>query len=303
MTTARRWTLYGPRDLRLEEVDLTAPATGQVLVQTTCSAVSVASELSLYLGRAIPERWPQPLGYQSVGQVVGIGPDMPTTWLGVRVVGTWGHTSHALLPAERLISVPAPVSDSTALAVILGEESLKGVRKLNLPPGSEVLVVGAGLLGLLSVFNLTRLGHRAHVSEPRPERQALARQFGAAGVWRPGEFSSHPFLFALECSASPEGFHELQEHMQPGGRVVVLSDGNWGALALSPAFHRRELTVIASSDGDDYASYARWLWKQADPGLARLFGSSVPASALADTFPLLRDSRTRPVSLRLDWTR
>ncbi|WP_407540807.1 hypothetical protein Q0M94_05265 [Deinococcus radiomollis] len=41
---------------------------------------------------------------------------------------------------------------------------------------------------------------------------------------------------------------------------MVLSDGSWGELILSPLFHRHELTVIASSDGEDYSAYARWLW-------------------------------------------
>ena len=258
-----------------------------VTIETQLSAVSVSSELSLYLGRTTPDSWPLALGYQSVGQVLEVGPDVPTSWQGRRVVGTWGHASHPQVQARRLIAVPDSVSDRPALAVILGEESIKGVRKLNLPPDSEVLVIGAGLLGLLSVFNLARLGHKVSVCEPVRDRQELARRFGAVEVWSPWRANSVQASFALECSASPGGFQELPTNMQPGGRVVVLSDGNWGTLTLSPEFHRRELTIMASSDGDDYPTYARWLWNNADPLLERLFEASLPASKLAAVLPNL----------------
>ncbi|WP_424950366.1 alcohol dehydrogenase catalytic domain-containing protein [Deinococcus sp.] len=296
MVHARRWTLHGSRDLRLERVELAAPGPGQVLVETCLSAVSVASELSVYLGRVTPDSLPHSLGYQSLGRVQEVGPGVTDLISGQRVVSTWGHASHALVQGERLMPVPEGVPDRLALAVILGEESMKGIRKLALPPGSEVLVTGAGLLGLLSVFNLTRRGHRAFVREPVPARRDLARRFGATEA--AGEKRLH---FALECSASPAGFQELLESLRPGGRVVVLSDGNWGTLGLSPAFHRRELTVMASSDGEDYPAYARWLWPHADPLLEELFGASLPASALAFVLPALDKDPQRPVSVVLDW--
>jgi alcohol dehydrogenase len=301
MTLARCWRLHGPRDLRLETLRLPAPATGEVMVETRSSAVSVASELSLYLGRAGHSGAVQTLGYQSTGTVRNLGADVPASWQGRRVVGTWGHSSHALIPTEQLIAVPNSVSDLAALAVILGEESMKGVRKLDLPPGSLVLVTGAGLLGLLSVFNLARRGHTVHVCEPVVERQELAKQLGAAEVWSPGQADGTEVPFALECSASPEGFQDLLAKLQPGGRVVVLSDGNWGTLLLPPVFHRKELTVMASSDGDDYAAYAQWLWETIDPLLERLFETGIPASELPAALQRLNGRRERPISVRLEW--
>lgn len=301
MTPARQWRLHGPRDLRLERLKLTVPETGYVLVETSLSAVSVSTELSLYLGPVGPDRTPHVLGYQSTGRVLRLGPGTPTSWRDQRVVGTWGHTSHALIREDRLIAVPDSTSDLGALAVILGEESMKGVRKLNPPPRSQVLVVGAGLLGLLSVFNLVRLGHTVYVCEPVLERRELARRLGAAEVWRPDQAKHMQVHFALEYSASPEGFQELLTSMRPGGRVLVLSDGNWGRLVLSPEFHQKELTIMASSDGEDYAAYARWLWENHDPALEWLFEDSIPAPELAAFLPNLQGQIERPVSFTLRW--
>ncbi|WP_420596288.1 hypothetical protein [Deinococcus sp.] len=55
----------------------------------------------------------------------------------------------------------------------------------------------------------------------------------------------------------------------------VLSDGDWGALTLPPAFHTRELRVVASSDSENYQTYAEWLWEHADSVLERLFAETI----------------------------
>lgn len=106
---------------------------------------------------------------------------------------------------------------------------------------------------------------------------------------------------ALECSAAPAGFAEALKHLRPRGRCAVLSDGNWGTLGLPPAFHARELSVMASSDGEDYHAYAGWLWANADPVLALLFSETVRADNLPAAF-LACERWPRPVSVAVDWS-
>jgi alcohol dehydrogenase len=106
----------------------------------------------------------------------------------------------------------------------------------------------------------------------------------------------------FECSASPAGFSELLSRLRPHARACVLSDGNWGQLALPAAFHERELSVVASSDGDDYHAYAGWLWANADPLLERLFEVTVLPAKLIGLFERLQ-RWPRPVSVVVDWTR
>ena len=69
---------------------------------------------------------------------------------------------------------------------------------------------------------------------------------------------------------------------------------------LPRAFHARELQLVASSDGDDYAGYARWLWTHPEPLLAELFVGTVRPEALIGTFGRLR-AAPRPVSVVTDW--
>lgn len=298
MSSAYTLTLTGPRQLEWQEQTLPAIRPGQVLVETLLSAVSIGSELATYLGSE-PGRLPCTLGYQTLGRVVRIG-EWTTLGLGDRVVTTYGHTSAAVLEASLCLPIPEHVPDRVALAVILGEETHKGIRRVTPLPHERVLVAGAGLLGLLTVFNLTRRGvMQVSVLEPDPRRRELARAFGAQAA-APGGVKADDFDVGFECSASPAGFVELLEHLRPGGRACVLSDGNWGALSLPPAFHQRELSLIASSDGEDYAEYANWLWAHPDPLLAQLYVQSVSPDSLIAAYAQLR-SFPRPVSLVVDW--
>jgi len=263
------------------------------------SAVSVASELSVVEGR-VPAAFPCSLGYQTLGCVTAAAPGtrVPT---GTRVVTTTGHASGSVVPAARCIVVPEHVPDRVALAVILGEETDKGIRKVRPQPHERVIVSGAGLLGLLTVFNLTRRGVRSvTVTEPDAERRELARLFGATPT-APGTTHHADFDVGFECSASPDGFTELASSIRPHGRVCVLSDGNWGSLTLPRAFHERELLVVASSDGKDYQAYASWLWTHAEPILERLFEHTLTPDDLIPAFRKLTN-HPRPVSVVVSWT-
>ncbi|GAA5514018.1 L-threonine 3-dehydrogenase [Deinococcus carri] len=297
----RRLMLTAPRTFAWEEVALSPPAPGQVRVRTRLSAVSVGSELSVVEGWLPGGSFPVRPGYQTLGVVESVGEGVVLA-PGTRVVTTLGHAGGGLHPVGEVLPVPDFVPGRVALAAILGEETHKGIRRVAPRPGERVLVAGAGLLGLLTVFNLTCRGVRdVTVLEPDPERRDLARAFGAAGAVAPGALPHDAFDVGFECSASPEGFAELLGHLRPGGRACVLSDGNWGALGLPPAFHTRELTVLASSDGEDYAAYARWLWDHPDPVLARLFARTVTPDDLPAAFGRLV-TWPRPVSLVADWT-
>ncbi|MVN85547.1 theronine dehydrogenase [Deinococcus sp. HMF7620] len=290
-----RLVAHAPNRLRWDAVPDRPPGPGEVSVRTHFSALSVASELTLL--HAGP--FPAALGYQTLGTVEAVGAGV-TLALGTRVVTTLGHASHGFHPAGRVVPVPPHVSDRAALCAILGEETHKGLRKVRPRPGEAVLVAGAGLLGLLSIFNLTRRGvHEVHLLEPRADRRALALTFGAA-AHAPGELPHDRFQVGVECSASPAGFTELVSHLAPGGRCVVLSDGNGGALSLPPAFHQREVQVVGSSDGEDYAAYAHWLWAHAEPRLDHLFPLTVRPADLPGLYSQLQ-ARGRPVSAVVDW--
>ena len=297
---ARRVVLHATGEVRLDALTLPEPGPGEVRLETRLSALSIASELGVVVGN-VPVTYPTPLGYQSLARVAALGSAVTALQIGQRVVDTYGHASHALRPAHRPIPVPDHIPDAVALCAVLGEETWRGIRRLDPAPGSAVLVAGAGLLGLLSVFNLTRRGWPAEVIEPDPARRELALALGARAAWHPDERPG-TFAFGLDCSASPVGFSRLLACLGRGGRVGVLSDGNWGALTLPRAFHERELTLIASNGGDDYPAYARWLWDHPAPQLEQLFQDTLRPDQLPEAYRRYAGPSPRPVSALVMWT-
>ncbi|PTA67255.1 theronine dehydrogenase [Deinococcus arcticus] len=283
-----RLTVTAPMTFAWEDLAAVAPGPGEVRVRTHLSALSVSSEL------AVAQRGPFPaaLGDQTLGVVDEAGANTALQ-PGTRVITTLGHAAWGLHPEGRVIPIPAHVPDPVALCAVLGEETHKGLRKVAPHPGEQVLVAGAGLLGLLTVFNLTRRGFEGvTVLEPQAERRRLALTFGAAQACAPGTLPHDAFDVGVDCSASPAGFAELMGHLRPRGRCAVLADGNWGALTLPPAFHTRELQLVTSSDGEDYAAYARWLWHHPESLLAGLFPVTVHPAQLPALYPRLLTSDT-----------
>lgn len=78
--------------------------------------------------------------------------------------------------------------------------------------------------------------------------------------------------------------------MRATGQLCVLADGNLEPLTLTPEFHSRELSVIASSDGEDYPGHAAAFftyWLGARAPLAKLFTLRVSAEDLPKAFERL----------------
>lgn len=304
---ARSLLLLAPHRLEWRAELLPPPGPGEVLIRTLAGAISTGSELPQYEGTARAESspvYPRMTGYESLGAVVACGEGVVRPAVGERVVAFYGHRTHAVVPAAKALPVPDGVSDTLALLSILTCDVAKGVRRLAVQPEEPVLVVGAGAIGLLTVWVLRAYGIRTvDVVEPRPERAALALRLGARRVLALEAFTSvqrAAYAAAFECSARDAGFAVAQEALRPYGRLCVLSDGNREALTLLPAFHERELSIVASSDGWDYQAHAAWYFAvvRDTPGaLAEVFELEVAAGKLEATFAGLAAGEIQPVKV------
>lgn len=296
--TGRALLLIAPRQLRWVEEVLPPIGPNDLLVETRVGAVSLGAELPQYRGDArssAPLSYPRMTGYESLGIVLARGAMVREVQVGQRVVACYGHRTHAVIPANRVIVVPRDVSDELALLVILSGDVATGVRKLGPILHEPILVTGAGAIGLLAVFVLAALGASAvDVIEPQPDRRAKAVRLGARTAVAPQDVTvlSEAYAGGIECSSRTVAFAVLQQRLQHGGRICVLADGNIEPLTLTPVFHERELTVIGSSDCRDYASHAQWYFpivRGSGHELAQLFDKRILAAELADAFARLAD--------------
>jgi alcohol dehydrogenase len=217
-------------------------------------------------------------------------------------VAFYGHRTLGVVLERNAVKIPGSIPDTLALLAVLTCDVAKGVRKLAPQPEEPVLVTGAGAIGLLTLWVLRAYGvQRVDIVEPRAERRALAVALGARqAVSTTAPLADTPYAVGFECSARNAAFALLQAHIQPGGRVCVLSDGNIEPLELAPSFHTAELTVMGSSDGWDYQQHAHWYFERAKggmPDLEALFDAQVTAADLPAMFETMAHGERPPVKV------
>lgn len=123
-----------------------------------------------------------PLGYCNVGSVVEIGNGVHGFAVGDRVVSNGQHAEFVCVPRNLCAHVPDCVSDDDAAFTVLGAIALQGVRLVVPTLGERIVVMGLGLIGLLTVQILHANGCKVLGIDPDQGKTALAQQFGAEVV-------------------------------------------------------------------------------------------------------------------------
>lgn len=144
----------GPEVMRLEEVDVPAPAAGEVQVQHTAiglNFIDVYDRSGLY-----PQAMPAGLGREAAGRVSAVGKVVRGFRAGDRVAYVLGSPGSYCdirnVPFDRLVKIPAGVSDEQAAVLMLkGMTACYLLRRTYRVKRGDVMVVHAasGGVGLL----------------------------------------------------------------------------------------------------------------------------------------------------------
>lgn len=133
---------------------------------------------------------PIPLGYSAAGVVLGVGDGVQGFKPGDRVAAAGaGFASHAevlWVPENLCVPIPEGVDFESAAFVMLGGIALHGVREANLTLGERAVVIGLGLLGLISVQLLKAQGCRVIGVDLDWQKGELAKELGADVALVPG---------------------------------------------------------------------------------------------------------------------
>lgn len=253
----------GPRSIEVRSIELAPPCDDQVLVETEVSAVSAGTELLLYRGQLAPGtildetlpaleggfRYPLRYGYASVGRVARCGPTAPADLEGRRVFAFEPHGSHFLARADSLYFLPDTISSEAGSFLPTVETALSFVQDAGPLAGERVLVVGQGVVGLVTTALLARFPLTRLVTVDRfPERRRLSTRLGAGASSSPEELEEKDFDLSLEVSGAPEALNLALGATGTEGRVVV---GSWygekrAEIDLGTHFHRGRLTLSSS---------------------------------------------------------
>jgi alcohol dehydrogenase len=284
-------SLYLTKAKTLTYVEESLPplAADEVLVKTLYGAMSLGTELPLYLGTSRssePTIYPKMTGYESYGVIEAVGADVKNFSVGDKVVTFYGHKTHAVVRTSKPVRVPEILSPALALLAILSCDVKKGISKLGLQMNESILITGAGTIGLLTLFTLKALGVKdVDVIEPVAQRCELALELGANHIFSSDELPLQSYDAGFECSSRNQAFETLQVCLKTNGRICILADGNLEPLILTPHFHEKELSVVGSSDGLNYQDHAAWFYTLPNLNLLeKLFDLETTFEGLAKTF-------------------
>jgi predicted dehydrogenase/threonine dehydrogenase-like Zn-dependent dehydrogenase len=305
--------------LALQEAPVPELRAGGILVATAFSSISVGTELSLIetgkkslIGKAMgrPDLVRQvldyarkngltaayqktkarlenltPLGYSCSGTVLAVGDDATEFRVGDRVACAGaGYASHSeinFVPRNLAVKIPDGVSLEGASVATIGAIAMQGVRQAQLSVGETVVVVGAGLVGILTIQIARAAGCRVIAIDKNAERAAQAVTLGAHFAFS----ASEPDLAerVRECSrygadaavvtASSESSDPVElaaTVLRDRGRIVVV--GTVGLGVSRAVMFQKELSLTLSRSygpgrydpqyeelGQDYPiGYVRW---------------------------------------------
>ena len=199
-------------ETKLEEVPAPIVKDGQLLIQTTRSLVSLGTERMLVefgksnliqKARQQPDKvkmvldkikaeglmptletvfnkleQPLPLGYCNVGKVIDLGEGVSGFKIGDRVASNGQHAEFVSIPQNLAAHIPDSVSDEEASFTVIGAIGLQGIRLLNPGYGETVVVIGLGLIGLLTAEMLLGTGCTVIAYDLDDAKVAIAEKKG-----------------------------------------------------------------------------------------------------------------------------
>jgi (R,R)-butanediol dehydrogenase/meso-butanediol dehydrogenase/diacetyl reductase len=134
-----------------------------------------------------------------------------------------GFAEYAAVPARHSFALPTEVPAASSALVEPFAVGLHGVHSAEIGPGDDVLIVGAGGVGLTTlIWALHKGGGRVTMADPDPRRRYAASSMGATDVLasvpeaQPGAYDA-----VIECVGHPQLVQACQQALRPRGRLVV----------------------------------------------------------------------------------
>lgn len=176
--------------------------------------------------------------------------------VGERVASNGNHAEVVSVPENLCARIPDGVSDEAASFMVVGAIGLQGIRLLNPTLGERVVVMGLGLIGLLTVQMLRANGCRVLGIDLDSEKCALAESFGATvcdlskgqdAVAAAAEFSEGKGVDGVLITASAKTdqiVHDAATMCRKRGRIVLV--GVVGLKLQRDDFYKKELSFQVS---------------------------------------------------------
>jgi len=277
-----------PNNLEIRDEPLPSMTDNQVQVKAICSAISAGSEMLIYKGLAPKDlkadvsinslegdlSFPLKYGYSMVGQITHIGKKVDKKWMGKIIFAFHPHQSDFVSSIEDLILIPDDISPEDAVFLPNVETAINFIMDGNPQMGENVMVLGQGIVGLLTTSILAYHPIKNLISVDKiPLRRKFSKSVGAVKSFSVEEITnilSHSnssysdipeFDLIYELSGNPKAINSAISLSLYDGRIVI---GSWygerqALINLGGEFHRKRLKIVSSQVSTIAPKYSgRW---------------------------------------------
>jgi NADPH:quinone reductase-like Zn-dependent oxidoreductase len=260
----------GAAQIRAEP--LRAPGPDEALVVTQWSAISRGTERLVFHGRVPPSEYARMRAPRQEGNfpfpvkygycAVGVVEEGPADWRGRAVFCLHPHQDRFIAPLDALRPAPSSIPPRRATLAANMETALNAMWDSGAAPGDRIVIIGAGVLGLLIASLAARLpGAEVSVVDVEPSRRPIAESFGAS-FRKPDEVGAATQADVIfHTSATADG---VALAIACAGLEGTIVEASWfgdtkPTIPLGGAFHANRLRLISSQVGQVAASHrARW---------------------------------------------
>ncbi len=220
--TMRAATLVAPRTIELREVPVPVPGDDEILVKLKACGICTL-EQRLYTG-AMHMPLPVVPGHEASGEIAQVGASVTDAFTvgrkvaldlvlrcgecyycrigksnlcanrfrkGQRVLG--GFAEYIVVKPSQVHPVPDTVSFHEAAFAEPLACCIHSLKRMKVAMTEDLLVVGAGAMGLLHLLAGRCMGLRITMTDPDPDRRAMARALGADFTVDPGQVNLPDF--------------------------------------------------------------------------------------------------------------
>lgn len=307
----------GVAEIRTER--LAPPLPGQVRIAAEYSAISRGTERLVALGQVPESEWPRmraPLqagafsfpvkyGYSATGTITA-GPEH---LIGKRAFVLHPHQDYFQAPEAMLSLLPDAVPSRRGVLAANMETALNAHWDAGTTLGDRVLVIGAGIVGLLTAYLARQIaGTEVAIVDVNPARAALAEALGIRFASPSDMPKDNRIVF--HASASSGGLEAALNACAFEGTVVEMSWYGSEAVTvrLGGAFHSQRLKILSSQVGHVAPSHrgtlkhadrlARAIALLDDARLDALVAEDVRFEDLPETLPQIWSSSGLPPVIR-----
>lgn len=275
---ARQLYFVEPHRVEIREQELPPLQVGQVLVANLNSAISAGTEMLLYRGQlpadmALDESlaafgeqrvtYPTQYGYAVVGRIEAVGDGVDSDLLGKKVFSFQPHASHHICSMDSIMLLPDGMEPEQAVFFANMETAVNLVQDGKPRLGERVVVLGQGIVGLLTSAVLAEFPldglYGVDSIEGRRDRSLEA---GVQAAFNPASSSDIDALrkrlkldegyggadVVFELTGTPAALDLAVALCAYSGRIVV---GSWYGtkreqINLGERFHRNRMTIVSS---------------------------------------------------------